>query len=103
MEFDEVAVCGLKTPVHRFYLATSSVDGTVKLWDLRKLVNFRTLTFEDSSPSNPTHVNSVAFDVSGSYIALAADNVKYLPFDGFCSINMDSFGALTPLLADATP
>eukprot|EP00992_Anisonema_acinus_P010376 TRINITY_DN6535_c0_g1_i1.p1 TRINITY_DN6535_c0_g1~~TRINITY_DN6535_c0_g1_i1.p1 ORF type:complete len:507 (+),score=130.28 TRINITY_DN6535_c0_g1_i1:45-1565(+) len=59
-----------------FYLATSSTDGTVKMWDLRKLVNFRTLTFEDSNPANPTHVNAVAFDSSGSYLAVAADNVK---------------------------
>nr|WJH19494.1 PSO4 [Euglena gracilis] len=59
-----------------FYLATSSTDGTVKMWDLRKLTNFRTLTFEDSNPSNPTHVNRVAFDLSGNYLAVAADNVK---------------------------
>lgn len=59
-----------------FYLATSSVDGTIKMWDLRKLTNFRTLTFDDSNPSNPTHVNNVAFDLSGNYLAVAADNVK---------------------------
>ena len=70
------SVTCMKFSENGFYLATSSVDGTVKMWDLRKLTNFRTLTFDDSNPANPTHINSVSFDVSGNYLAVAADNVK---------------------------
>lgn len=44
----------------RYYLATSAADG-VKLWDLRKLKNFRTLTpYEGGAPTT-----SVNFDHSG--------------------------------------
>lgn len=50
----------------RFYMATSSEDGSVKLWDLRKLSNFQTLE------GNGNAVRSVAFDWSGQYIAAAS-------------------------------
>lgn len=30
-----------------YYLATSADDSVVKLWDLRKLKNFKTITLED--------------------------------------------------------
>jgi len=30
-----------------YYLATSAEDSVVKLWDLRKLKNFKTLTLDD--------------------------------------------------------
>ncbi len=30
-----------------YYLGTGAQDGTVKLWDLRKLKNFKTLSFDD--------------------------------------------------------
>eukprot|EP00755_Sulcionema_specki_P017548 Sspe_Gene.64641::Locus_38298_Transcript_1_1_Confidence_1.000_Length_1647::g.64641::m.64641/K10599/PRPF19, PRP19; pre-mRNA-processing factor 19 len=59
-----------------YFFATGSKDGTVKLWDLRKLKNLQTLTFQDSNPSNPTAVNSVAFDYSGLYLAVCTDSVK---------------------------
>ena len=30
-----------------YYLATAAEDSTVKLWDLRKLKNFKTIEFDD--------------------------------------------------------
>jgi pre-mRNA-processing factor 19 len=30
-----------------YYLATAAEDATIKLWDLRKLKNFKTITLED--------------------------------------------------------
>jgi len=75
-EGHEGSVTCLTFSENGFYLGTSSTDGTVKMWDLRKLTNFRTFTFDDSNPTNPTPVNRVAFDVSGNYLAVAADNVK---------------------------
>lgn len=36
----------------RYYLATGAADG-VKLWDLRKLKNFKTLTPYDGAPPRP--------------------------------------------------
>jgi pre-mRNA-processing factor 19 len=48
----------------RYFLATSASDG-VKLWDLRKLKNFRTLTpYEGGAPCT-----SVDFDHSGVHLA----------------------------------
>jgi len=34
-------------PVEGYYLATSADDSVVKLWDLRKLKNFKNITLED--------------------------------------------------------
>jgi len=51
-----------------FYLATAGDDG-VKLWDLRKLKNFHTIA--DTHP-----VHSVAFDYSGSYLAVTSADVR---------------------------
>ena len=33
--------------ISSYYLATSADDSVVKLWDLRKLKNFKTITLED--------------------------------------------------------
>jgi pre-mRNA-processing factor 19 len=30
-----------------YYLATAAEDASIKLWDLRKLKNFKTITLED--------------------------------------------------------
>lgn len=48
----------------RYFLATSASDG-VKLWDLRKLKNFRTLTPYEGGAS----CTSVNFDHSGVHLA----------------------------------
>lgn len=49
-----------------YYLATSAADG-VKLWDLRKLKNFRTLEGA---------VGEAAFDLSGLYLAAAGAEAR---------------------------
>lgn len=54
-----------------YFLATAALDG-VKLWDLRKLRNFR--SFAPYDPDTPT--NSVEFDLSGSYLALAGSDMR---------------------------
>ncbi|XP_047317219.1 pre-mRNA-processing factor 19 homolog 1-like [Impatiens glandulifera] len=54
-----------------YFLATAALDG-VKLWDLRKLRNFRTFApYEDNTPTQ-----SVNFDNSGSYLAVAGADVR---------------------------
>jgi pre-mRNA-processing factor 19 len=53
----------------RYYMASGSEDGTVKLWDLRKLKNIQTL--EIGEP-----VQVVAFDFSGQYLGVGAKGVK---------------------------
>ncbi|KAI3868846.1 hypothetical protein MKW92_030223, partial [Papaver armeniacum] len=54
-----------------YFLATAADDG-VKLWDLRKLRNFRTFAPYDSN----TSTNSVDFDHSGSYLAIAGSDIR---------------------------
>ncbi|XP_004497808.2 pre-mRNA-processing factor 19 homolog 2, partial [Cicer arietinum] len=54
-----------------YYLATAAHDG-VKLWDLRKLKNFRNFAPYDSE----TPTSSVEFDHSGSYLAVAGSDVR---------------------------
>ncbi|KAK7279190.1 hypothetical protein RJT34_24236 [Clitoria ternatea] len=54
-----------------YFLATAAHDG-VKLWDLRKLKNFR--NFSPYDPETPT--NSVEFDHSGSYLAVAGSDIR---------------------------
>ncbi|VVA89950.1 unnamed protein product [Arabis nemorensis] len=50
-----------------YFLATAALDG-VRLWDLRKLKNFRTFDFPNA--------NSVEFDHSGSYLGIAASDIR---------------------------
>jgi pre-mRNA-processing factor 19 len=57
-----------------YFLATAAHDG-VKLWDLRKLKNFRSFAPYDSS----TPTNTVEFDYSGSYLAVGGSDVRCSP------------------------
>ncbi|XP_002528359.2 pre-mRNA-processing factor 19 homolog 1 [Ricinus communis] len=54
-----------------YFLATAAYD-SVKLWDLRKLKNFRTLNLYDSD----TPTNSVEFDHSGCYLGVAGSDIR---------------------------
>lgn len=45
VSFQSCKVC--LTCVIGYYLATSADDSVVKLWDLRKLKNFKNITLED--------------------------------------------------------
>ncbi|XP_057486586.1 pre-mRNA-processing factor 19 homolog 1-like [Actinidia eriantha] len=54
-----------------YFLATAAHDG-VKLWDLRKLRNFR--TFAPYGENTPTQ--SVEFDHSGSYLGIAGSDIR---------------------------
>ena len=47
-----------------YYMAAAGEDGIARLWDLRKLLNFKKLHVGDGGAT------SVAFDFSGSYLAV---------------------------------
>ncbi|PON38165.1 WD repeat containing protein [Parasponia andersonii] len=65
------AVTAISFSENGYFLATAASDG-VKLWDLRKLRNFRTFAPYGSE----TPANSVEFDHSGSYLALAGADIR---------------------------
>merc|ERR1711971_878944 len=51
-----------------YYMASCAADNCIKLWDLRKLKNFATISADS--------VNAVDFDGSGQFLAAAAaDNI----------------------------
>ena len=63
------AVTGLAFSENGYHMATSSLDGTCKLWDLRKLQNFATLDIGGAC-------SAVAFSDCGQYVAAASDVVQ---------------------------
>ncbi|XP_048334064.1 pre-mRNA-processing factor 19 [Ziziphus jujuba] len=65
------AVTAISFSENGYFLATAASDG-VKLWDLRKLRNFR--TFAPYGPDTPT--NSVEFDHSGCYLGIAGSDIR---------------------------
>jgi len=55
-----------------YYLATATADDAcVKLWDLRKLKNFKTIQLEEGY-----EVRDLSFDQSGTYLAVAGTDVR---------------------------
>eukprot|EP00850_Spirogloea_muscicola_P001957 SM000007S20917 [mRNA] locus=s7:893761:898603:- [translate_table: standard] len=64
-------VTGMSFSENGYFLATAAMDG-VKLWDLRKLRNFRSFAPYDAN----TPTNAVAFDHSGSYLAIAGADIR---------------------------
>ncbi|GAB2294327.1 E3 ubiquitin-protein ligase prp19 [Dionaea muscipula] len=65
------AVTAMSFSENGYFLATAAYDG-VKLWDLRKLRNFRSFSPYDTD----TATNSVDFDHSGSYLALGGSDIR---------------------------
>ena len=55
-----------------YYLATAAEDSVVKLWDLRKLKNFRSIALEERY-----EIKSLSFDYSGAYLAVAGTDVRF--------------------------
>lgn len=65
------AVTAISFSENGYFLATAAQDG-VKLWDLRRLKNFRTLApYDENTPTQ-----SVEFDHSGSYLAVGGSDVR---------------------------
>ncbi len=58
-----------------YYLATAADDACVKLWDLRKLKNFKTIQLDDVE-NNGYEVRDLCFDQSGTYLAVAGTDVR---------------------------
>lgn len=55
-----------------FYLATAAADDSaVKLWDLRKLSNFKTINLD-----NNYEVKALRFDHSGTYLAVGGSDLR---------------------------
>jgi pre-mRNA-processing factor 19 len=54
-----------------YYLATAADDASVKIWDLRKLKNFKTIQLEGNY-----EVKDLCFDQSGTYLAVAGSDVR---------------------------
>lgn len=54
-----------------YYLATAAEDCCVRLWDLRKLKNFKTLPLEEGY-----EIRDLCFDQSGTYLAVAGTDVR---------------------------
>jgi len=56
-----------------YYLASGGVDGTVKIWDLRKVECLTTLVRAGAAAAGagapPSAVTALAFDASGLYLA----------------------------------
>ncbi|OAY28153.1 pre-mRNA-processing factor 19 homolog 1 [Manihot esculenta] len=65
------AVTAISFSENGYFLATAAHD-SVKLWDLRKLKNFRTLNLYESD----TPTNSVEFDHSGCYLGVAGSDIR---------------------------
>jgi len=63
-------ISALRFSENGYYLA-AAVENTVKIWDLRKLVGFKTITFE-----NDFIVNRISFDQSGYYMAVAGNDLR---------------------------
>jgi len=61
---------GLCFSENGYYLASADTEGNVKLWDLRKLQNFKNISSPDL-----TSIKNLQFDSTGSYLAAAGDQL----------------------------
>lgn len=65
------AISALSFSENGYYLATAADDACVKLWDLRKLKNFKTIQLDEGH-----EVRDLCFDQSGTYLAVAGSDVR---------------------------
>jgi len=65
------AVTAVTFSENGYYLASGDEQGIVKLWDLRKLQNFHTI-----SQPEMKNIADMDFDLSGSYLAVAGDDLR---------------------------
>ena len=68
------AVTSLAFSGSGYHMATASADGTVRVWDLRKLEELASIAAEAA-------VGGVAFDSTGAYLAVAARDVRVFAAD----------------------
>ena len=65
------SISALSFSENGYYLATAADDNCVRLWDLRKLKNFKTLNLDEGY-----EVRDLCFDNSGTYLAVAGTDVR---------------------------
>ncbi|CAG9829735.1 unnamed protein product [Diabrotica balteata] len=65
------AISSISFSENGYYLATAADDACVKLWDLRKLRNFKTLQLDEGY-----QIKDLCFDQSGAYLAVAGTDVR---------------------------
>ncbi|XP_050120425.1 pre-mRNA-processing factor 19-like [Malus sylvestris] len=66
------AITAISFSENGYFLATAASDG-IKLWDLRKLRNFKKFTPYGAEPTN-----CVEFDYSGNYLAAAGSDIRII-------------------------
>jgi len=72
------AVTGVSFSENGYYLASADEQGTVKLWDLRKLNNFHTISSKDL-----TSIANISFDDCGSYLGIAGEDIRIYSSKGW--------------------
>lgn len=78
VEGHAAAVNGLSFSENGYYLATCAADG-VKLWDLRKLKNFKSIAPWGEGGAETT---AVSFDFSGRYLAVGGGDARVYDVKG---------------------
>jgi pre-mRNA-processing factor 19 len=63
------AVTQISFSENGYYVLSSSLDSTVRLWDLRKLTNIETINTDSA-------VHSVKFDQTGTYFAIGSIEIS---------------------------
>jgi len=65
-------ITGMSFSENGFFLASADERGVVKLWDLRKLQNFHTISLAQKDQRSSIHF--IEFDQSGSYLGVGGDS-----------------------------